>query len=180
MLCVSSLLPRGSCERISVKHQPSLPVPDGTVARGWSSPSRSSWGMRMALHVCTALLILEIRQTFSSSLWSSGSGFPFKFWAALMFTAIVVSRRQFAVMPQGWHPPPPPPHDPAPAQLSQTRASPRCCKSRQRGHSAMALSTVPQSIRSPNCPMTGIPTISPRFSPFSWTDELFQLVLWLW
>lgn len=58
------LEPRRSCEQTSVKLQSSLPVPDGTSGEGQvSSPSQSSWGVPLAFHVCTTLLILEIHQT---------------------------------------------------------------------------------------------------------------------
>lgn len=72
-------------------------VLDGTSGEGpASSPSWSSWGKRLAFHVCVALLTLEIHQTCSRSLWSSGSAFPRIFRAVFVFASIGVSKRQFA------------------------------------------------------------------------------------
>ena len=88
-----------------------------------------------------------------------------------------------SVMPQRWPPPAASPWPPPQAQLRQTRASPGAASPDSavtvRWHSppcfrARALPTV--TAHSKQVP----PAVSPCLSPFSWMDELFQFVLWLW
>lgn len=128
-----NLAPRGSCGWTSVQPQTSLPVLDDTSGEGpVSSPSWSSWGEHLPFHVCAALLTLETHQTFSRSVWSSGSAIPRLFGAVLVFAAIGVSRRQFAGVlscPSGATPSCLP-RTAAPAHGGRPRASPRCLKSK--------------------------------------------------